>query len=546
MKPADRSGVETLLSATARRRVVAVRLADGGRCVRKRFLPRSLGRRAREALKGVLGMAAWQREARALTALRCVPGLAPELRGERSLGFGARELELGFVEGESLVPILRDAKRRRPLMSAIGHRLRAAHAAGWVHLDLHEGNVLVAPGGPVLIDWQRARRRATRASARAKDIARFEHSLWLHGVPQGDRMRFRRAALGLPAAPGHDDAAQQAALRAVGHAVAERARAFRRVRTRRAGRPGDGRVRVRLPEGRGLRCHSLLADELVEALAAHRRLVDAAPAPITGPIGRWLPREGERVLKCDHRAAITAVRVGARSVVVKEVRKGGPRRRLADAFRGTPAFRGWRAGHGLALRDVATARPLAFVERRVLGWPLRSWLVQEDLRGLWPVSESWHALALDGHAHDQRPASGDQLEALVRLLVRLHRGHVRHGDLQALHVLMRPRSHGGLEAVLIDCDSVRFEAAPSDADRVRDLAQLNASLPDDFASAQPRRDAFEAYARRLPFAAPPETVLREVARASRARAQHWTGAGCACAAPRGQAPRAPGADQGVA
>jgi len=112
--------------------------------------------------------------------------------------------------------------------------------------------------------------------------------------------------------------------------------------------------------------------------------------------------------------------------------------------------------------------------------------------------------------------------------------------------LMRRRPDGALEAVLIDCDSVRFEVRPSDARRVRDLAHLNGSLPDGFASALQRRSAFEAYARRRPFAAPPEAAMREVAALSLARAQHWTGADCACAAASREARGGPRSDQGAA
>jgi Ser/Thr protein kinase RdoA (MazF antagonist) len=152
--------------------------------------------------------------------------------------------------------------------------------------------------------------------------------------------------------------------------------------------------------------------------------------------------------------------------------------------------------------------------------------VQEDLRGLWPVSEGLHTLDLEGRTHASRPPTAAQVDALVRMLVTLHRNDVRHGDLQALHVLLRTRPDASLEAVLIDCDSVRFEARLDEADRVRDLAHLNASLPDDWGTPERRRAAFESYADRCGFERSREAVLRDVVAASLARAQHWTGRGC--------------------
>ncbi|MET9952216.1 phosphotransferase [Streptomyces sp. NPDC006339] len=35
--------------------------------------------------------------------------------------------------------------------------LRRLHTTPWIHLDLHPGNVVLAPAGPVVIDWRTAR-----------------------------------------------------------------------------------------------------------------------------------------------------------------------------------------------------------------------------------------------------------------------------------------------------------------------------------------------------------------------------------------------------
>jgi len=293
------------------------------------------------------------------------------------------------------------------------------------------------------------------------------------------------------------------------------------------------RAAVQLDGLRGLRLPSISDDEIRAALGAHERLDAGGSGRVTAPIGRFVAKSGELVLKRDHRAVLTAVRVGERGFVVKEVRKTGLRRRLADAVRGSPARRSFRAGHGLLLRDIGTAVPYAFLERRRFGLPVASWLILEDLRGLWPVAEPVVDAEPDLAREASRPPAPGVADAIARLLVGLHGADVSHGDLQAIHVLLRPATGvpDRVDALLIDCDAVRFDAGLGDAERIHDMAVLNASIPDRLLTAGARRRVFERVASSLPFDASPGEVLRAVARASAGRAQHWRGDGCDEATP---------------
>jgi hypothetical protein len=159
--------------------------------------------------------------------------------------------------------------------------------------------------------------------------------------------------------------------------------------------------------------------------------------------------------------------------------------------------------------------PYAFLERRRLG---RSRLLLEDL---WP--------ALPADVADGELDAPQVADALAALLARLHRAGIRHGDLKASHVYLAA-GDPGLEARLIDLEGVRFTLSLPDRARIRELAQLNASLPDTFEAAL-RRRAFERYRSSLPFRAPPQACLRKVVAASLVRAHRWSGQGCALAKP---------------
>src|SRR5690606_4383735 len=390
----------------------------------------------REAVKARIGRAPAEREWRALAALAAagLPVPAPLALG--TLPDGDRVLALEWIEGVPLAAALRDAKprARRALLAALGAQVARLHAAGWVHADLHVGNLLVRDGAPVVLDWQRAR-RTRRAAARAADLARLEHSLEAL-VSTADRVRLRAAALGL-ARPF--DAAARRTLRAAGAAAERRADAFARRRARRLQRPGRTVAAVRHGGLRGLRLRALEPDALRALLAAHAEALAAGDA---------------RVLKDDHRSRVTGHVLGGRALVVKEAPWRGLGRALADVLRGSAARRAWRAGHRLAPRGIGVARPQAWLERRRLGVPPPSWVVLEDLRPAVPA-----AFALE-HGLAAEPV----LDALVRLLVALHRAGVDHGDLQGTHVYL-----GRDGARLIDLEAVRFRRPLPDERRVQAL-----------------------------------------------------------------------------
>jgi len=234
---------------------------------------------------------------------------------------------------------------------------------------------------------------------------------------------------------------------------------------------------------------------------------------------------GDAVLKNDHRSRVTAALADDFAVVVKEVRKAGARRRLADAFRGSPAKRSWDAARGLLAREIGVATPLAWVERRALGVPVRSLGISEDLRPT-PTAPDY--------ASRGEEASTAALQALSDLVIALHANGVVHGDLRAQHVHL-VADGGNLRPTLIDIEGVRFTRGLSDEQRIDALAELNASWPDALSDADARREAFARYADALPFRkggsgrSSTDFALREVARRSLARGHLWRARGCAAA-----------------
>jgi hypothetical protein len=271
---------------------------------------------------------------------------------------------------------------------------------------------------------------------------------------------------------------------------------------RRNGEPDPRFAPLRFGDQRGLRLREMPASAVRAALEAARR---------AGEPGDWI------LVKSDGRSRVAAGPTERGSVIVKEYAARGIARALADAFRGSPARRAWLGGHGLRRRGIAAARPYAFVERRRFGLPVASAAVFEDLRSAAPADRCVPSVA----------SPGQVVDALAQLATRLHCSGAVHGDLKASHVFLERRGRR-LEARPIDLEGVRFRPRLGDRERIRALAELNASLPDSIADG-PRCRAFARCAAALPFDRGREAALREVVAVSLRRDHRWTGAGCAIA-----------------
>ena len=486
-----------VLRDDARRRLVRIESPTAGTLLVKHYRVGSGRHPLRERGKAMLGRSPADREFRTLARLRAAGLPVPPPLARATAAGGDRLIVTRFIEGETWSQAFPGAaKSRRQQLAALGSTLAGLHRRGWRHGDLHGGNLLATPGGPVLLDLQHARRSRRRAS-RARDLARLEHWLWAAGVPLSDRVRTRAAALGL-ARPF--DRRGRRELARVGRAVRARFHEHAESRHRRALRPGRRFGRLELEGHRGLRLRSIEEVEVAAAWTAHRRA---------------LARNDERVLKNDGRSRITAVRGGAHAIVVKEVLPRGTWRRLSDAFRGSAGRRAWFGGHGLAARFLGTAMPLAYLERRRLGLPVASLIFLEDLG---PARPADAIAGEDGQL-------AETVAVLGALAARLHDRGADHGDLKASHVYLDP---AGGSPRLLDLEGLRFARRVRARRRVRALAQLNASLPDRFPDTA-RLAAFHRYARRLPFGARPsarDRALRRIVAQSRARHHRWTGDRC--------------------
>jgi len=173
-------------------------------------------------------------------------------------------------------------------------------------------------------------------------------------------------------------------------------------------------------------------------------------------------------------------------------------------FRGARAARqAWLGGNGLLARGIAAVRPVAWAGH---------WLVMHDAG---PTLSDWVESDFAKSTEFER---AELARALGALLARLHRRGVYHADLKANNVVARP----GEEAQLLDYGRVHFGARVSRRRRVKNLAQLNAALP-DAVPARPRELALATYLAESECADDPDALRRDVTAESLRRAHRWSG-----------------------
>lgn len=372
-----------------------------------------------------------------------------------------------YVERSLQGDAARDALRGR-LYDDLARLVRRLHDAGFVHHDFHGGNLLVngPPDAPHLhvIDLHSVTRsRRPSEPGRWFDLVKLLHSM-LTCSTEAERRRICEVYERHGGPSGTRIARLLAEGRLAGALEPELARMERhRVRSR-TERSLARSTKFDVSVLGGCRVHHLRTvapPDLVAVLERHRRDVAS---------------RSDSVLKDGRRSALTRQRLGGRSVVVKQFRGDAWWERAKNALRPPRAVQSWVAGNGLLVRGFDAAEPLALVLRG-RGVSLReAFVVMEDLGD----GTRADLVVLQRYAGDLPPESRSEKRALLRaaalLVRRLHAAGVYHGDLKAVNLFLRGAPGDG-RLVLADYDRVEFDRPVTLRRRVKNLAQLSASVP---------------------------------------------------------------------
>jgi len=167
------------------------------------------------------------------------------------------------------------------------------------------------------------------------------------------------------------------------------------------------------------------------------------------------------------------------------------------------ARRAWINARGLEARGIETSPALAWAG---------PWLVMRDAG---PTLIDWIEERFEAAPGAEQL---EMAEALGTLLGTLHSHGIYHADLKANNVAWAP----GAPPRLLDTDRVRFGIGISRRHRIKNLAQLNAALP-DLVPNPLRERALQVYTDTCQFAGEFSQLRAAVIELSLRRAHRWSG-----------------------
>ncbi len=367
---------------------------------------------------------------------------------------------------------------------ALAKTLASMHAAGVVHHDLHCGNLLVRESKRriefVVMDLHRARRRPAGRRARAANLAQLLHDRRDY-TTRTERLRFLRAylkAAGLSGLRGWNGLIERLARAHTARQFGKRDRRILRTNRyfARLGLGGGWRGHVALkikhpPRGSQAARLSHTKEEWREALSDPESLLAEGP--------------GVQVVKDSRTSRVVrrklAVGRDVLDVYVKQSRRKLKWKVLIDCFRRGRGLRAFGLGHMLLTRRIATAVPLAGLDRRRGPFLLGTISITEAVDA--PQLNHFVETHLGRRSAEpkldppqRRELAGAVLTQLGRLLQRLHDHGFAHRDLKSPNLLVR--WDGGEEPliVLIDLDGLRRVRFLTTRRRFQGLMRLNVSL----------------------------------------------------------------------
>ncbi len=379
------------------------------------------------------------------------------------------------------------------LIDRLAELIARAHQAGFEHTDMHAENILVQPIAPrtyrcVFVDLHSSR-RDVRVCDRAvvRNLAQLNQWFRRNGSVSL-RLRFLRAYLRWRGEFEHEftnarplGLGFEQLVDALKRAADTHAQQLWAQRDRRIFRTGRYFGRVRLANGwRGqVYCRSK-HEQSFSPLSARRLERDWWRPALATLLGRLAA--GQLNLCKDSHSAIVARETLAHSegdvtVIVKKPIPRNLRRRLAMWLSQSRSRRGWRTGNALLHRNVATARPLALLERRVGPFARESVLLTEVVP---------EAVDLEAHLRAEYPRQANHewagykrtlVERLTTQLRELEPRHFRHRDCKAGNILVVEQPT--LQLLWIDMDGLQHLRRPPSANEVRAaFVRLHVSLLD--------------------------------------------------------------------
>lgn len=393
---------------------------------------------------------------------------------------------------------LSNAKTRQiknQIIDAAARLIAHAHLNGFAHFDLHAGNVLIQPQGnsyqALFVDLHNVRiGRAVDDAAIVRNLAQFNQWFRRHALLT-DRLRFLERYLywretigcnGAFARPlGYSKRAlvNQLAIAAIKHANALYAK-----RDRRAMRTGRYFAKLKLDGGWWAHVYLASKDAILGSRVSLMQFEPKQWKKWLADPTQWVTlADKSKVIKDSQSASVCRAELNLGDgetlpIIVKRSLGRSFFKRIRYIFGTSRPMLTWQRGNALINRQIATARPLAVVERRCLGIRLDSIVLTEYLENAKDLDTVLTVTLRDRPMHEQRRVKLEIIESLAKILRRLHERGFSHRDLKAPNVMVQwdPEADETPRVLLIDLDGLKPTRRVSFDRQFRAITRLNVSL----------------------------------------------------------------------
>lgn len=230
----------------------------------------------------------------------------------------------------------------------------------------------------------------------------------------------------------------------------------------------------------------------------------------------------DMVVKSSAKTGITRIPVsheGVKSVCIKEYRHPSALKNFFYSIRSSPARRAWLAAHGLMAANFLTPKPIALFEEKRFARSKKSFIIMEDISRCLPcnkyVSENFN----DPYDKTMPGKKKRFISRLAASFKHLHDSGIYHSDLKANNIMIAELPDTW-DLFYLDLDRVSFQKKITIREKVKNLSQLNASMPHCITYTD-RLRFYQRYAGIKNFTEADKQILRAIVRLSIQRKHVW-------------------------
>ncbi len=187
----------------------------------------------------------------------------------------------------------------------------------------------------------------------------------------------------------------------------------------------------------------------------------------------------DNVIKTSSKIGITCLPVSdetTKSVCIKEYKYPSHLKRFLYAFHNSLGRKAWFAAHGLLTLNIKTPKPIALFEEKRPFIIKKSFIIMDDISNCSPCNKYVAEKFKNPNGKINRRMKKNFIFHLALSFRQLHDSDVYHADLKANNIMIM-ESQDSWDFSYLDLDRVRFNKKITIKEMVKNLSQLNASIP---------------------------------------------------------------------